>query len=283
MNSDESDRTRVRAVRNTIFHRRSVRVFTDEPVPEALLDDLVDAGIHAPSGSNWQNQRFLVVTDPDEIRRIGSRRFVWPYKAVHEGTRARHPAGILGHAAALILVFVDASRNDARGKGEYHIWESLEIQNCAASIQNMLIMATAHGLATCWVSACDRMNYTRMLSGQTWRDVLGGYAIPDYYKIQGIVLVGFPRSTDEEGYAKGEAMHGATVWNSTERKPREHYLISRLQGQQDRVRESLSPGTRLAISVCSRLIRSCLWLTRSLDRRIHRMEFDRCLRSKALD
>lgn len=269
-------------MRDALVCRRSVRVFRDDPIPESILDDLITAAKFAPSGSNWQNQRYLVVTDREEILRIGGVRFVWPYKAASQSkVKKNHIGGILGHGTALILVFADAARNDARGNGEYYIWESLEIQNCAASIQNILTMATAHGLASCWVSASDNMNYTRMLSGKNWRDALQNYEIPTSYKIQGIVVLGYPKSIDEKGYAKGEKMHGATNWVPTTREPNDFYMV---KPKAANAKEDLIPSglSRFKILVYSYIIKSCLRVLRCFDQKIHQVEYQRYLKNKKI-
>lgn len=269
---------RANTVKQSLVHRRSVRTFKSDPIPDEIIDDLIEAAKYAPSGSNWQNQRFLVVTDPEEIQRIGEIRFVWPYKAANVAkVKESHPAGILGHGTALIIVFADASKNDARGNGEYYIWETLEIQNCSASIQNVLTMAAAHGLGSCWVSASDKMNYSRMLSGQTWRDALSDYDIPASYKMQGVIVLGYPRSYDEAGYAKGEKMHGATNWVSTERHENEHYLIGKCEGKSSSSVNELAGFEALLVSFYSKVIQFLLKVVRFADRKIHNIEYIRHL------
>jgi hypothetical protein len=220
------------------------------------------------------------VTNPEEIVRIGGIRFVWPYKAASQSkVRKTHLGGILGHGTALILVFADAARNDARGNGEYYIWESLEIQNCAASVQNVLTMATAYGLGSCWISASDKMNYTRMLTGQSWRDALRDYEIPPSYKIQGVVVLGYPKSVDEGGYAKGEKMHGATNWVSTVREPNDFYMIR--EKQAGALEDAVPSGfSRLKISGYSYMIKKCLFVLQYFDKKIHRSEYKRYLKRK---
>lgn len=271
---------RVDVIKQSLVRRRSVRTFKKDPIPPEVLDDLIEVAKYAPSGSNWQNQRFLVVTDPEEINKIGKIRFVWPYKANVEKIKQSHPAGILGHGTALILVFADASENDARGNGEYHIWESLEIQNCSASIQNILTMAAAHGLGSCWVSASDKMNYSRMLSGKTWRDALKSYIIPDYYKIQGVVVLGYPKAYDEEGYAKGEKMHGATEWVSTDRQENEYYLVKKREEESSSPKKSLGFFERCFVRMYTKVIEGMLRVVGHIDRRIHKIEYDRYLSKK---
>jgi len=260
-------------VSKVIAKRTSVRRFTEEAVSDADVEQILRAGINAPSGSNWQNQRFLVVSAPDEIKRIGEIRFVWPYRNSNsKRIREKNPAGILGHGTLLILIFADSYENDRRGNGEYNIWAPLEIQNCSASIQNMLIQATALGLGTCWVSASESMSYTRMLSGHSWKSALSGYDIPEWFKIQGLIVVGHPTKKDDEGYPKGEAKHGATIWQSTERGPTTDYLIEKKH--QDTPSRKLGGFQRVKLKIYSFLIGKLRKVLAKLDRAIHRIEID---------
>lgn len=266
-----------RLIAKVLERRRSVRRFDDRALKADELEQLLRAGISAPSGSNWQNQRFLVVTDRAEIERIGQARFVWPYRNSDPARiRESNPAGLLGHAAALILVFADSHQNDRRGEGEYYLWESLEIQNCAASIQNILIQATAMGLATCWVSASDPMSRTRLLSGRSWRDVLSDYAIPEWYKMQGIIAVGAPKKVDEEGFAIGESKHGATIWQEVDRQPTSYYTIGRRSETSVPIAK-LSGWNRFRLRLFSKLLKFFQARVADLDRRIHRIEIRRGL------
>lgn len=50
--------------------RRSARHFRSDPVPPALLDELLEAARWAPSGFNLQPTQFVVVTDPDVKARL---------------------------------------------------------------------------------------------------------------------------------------------------------------------------------------------------------------------
>ncbi len=265
----------IRLVENAILKRRSVRHFTSEKIPADTLRRLVKAGIYAPSGSNWQNQRFLIVDQPEELMRLGKHRFVWPYKNANlERVKKSHPGGIIGNATAAIIVFSDSYQNDRRGNGEYYIWEGLETQNCSASIQNILTLATALKIGSCWISASDSMNYTRLFSGKSWRSVLTGYEIPECFKLQGIVILGHPKSY-EDGYPAGEKKHGATIWQSTERKNVDFYLINQKDNQKykensDPIRISILD--KIQVRVFSRLIQIARRLSNFCDRKIHSIE-----------
>jgi nitroreductase len=55
-----------------IYSARSIRRLKPDPVPEALITQILDAAIRAPSGGNAQSWAFVVVRDPDLRRRLGA-------------------------------------------------------------------------------------------------------------------------------------------------------------------------------------------------------------------
>ena len=55
---------------DAIYSTRSMRRLKPDALPRELLRKIIDAGVHAPSGSNFQNWGFVVVEDPDDKRFI---------------------------------------------------------------------------------------------------------------------------------------------------------------------------------------------------------------------
>ncbi len=54
-----------------IHSARAVRRFRPDPVPEAVITEILDAAIQAPSAGNAQNWVFLVVRDAEQRRKLG--------------------------------------------------------------------------------------------------------------------------------------------------------------------------------------------------------------------
>jgi len=263
------------AVQQVILSRRSCRSFVNRPIPREELLELIQAGANAPSGGNTQNQRFLLVHEKEEIERIGRCRWVYPYNSTaSEGElRVRKPSGFLGSAAALIFVFADAALNDPQSSGEYHLWESLEAHNCAASIQNILLLAAAKGIGSCWVCCSEGMNYTRLLSGGTWRHVFSEYDIPASYKIQGAIVLGYPKRVDGSGYPAGEKRHGLAL-QKVQRAPVDHYLIGKRN--EHLANPKLRGIPRLKVRCYRRAIATLLAFVKKLDRRTSAIEMPLC-------
>lgn len=233
MNSTYSE-----VLQKIILSRRSVRVFTDKPISEQDINDLVHAAIYAPSGSNAQNQRFAVIKEKKQLHALGTVRWVWPYKTrrTTEQLKTSYPAGIIGKATAAIVVFADASLTDRRCNGEYPIWESLEVSNTSASIQNILLLATSKGIASCWLSFNHKMSHSRLMSDQSICEAFPRYHIPPHLKPQGIVILGYPKRIDENGFPYGEDYHG-TAHQPVARKPIDYYLIRPCSSSSDKYKQ----------------------------------------------
>ena len=54
-----------------IYSQRAVRHLKPDPVPEAVLIQLIEAAVKAPSGGNSQPWKFLIIRDEGIKRRIG--------------------------------------------------------------------------------------------------------------------------------------------------------------------------------------------------------------------
>jgi len=61
---------RSRAFLATMRTRRTIRDFSDRPVPFELIRNAVATAATAPSGANLQPWRFVVVSDPERKRRL---------------------------------------------------------------------------------------------------------------------------------------------------------------------------------------------------------------------
>jgi len=61
---------KARYVLEAIAERRSIRSFTDKPIPLDDLKKLVTAAKWAPTGSNRQQWNYVIINDPDVMKRV---------------------------------------------------------------------------------------------------------------------------------------------------------------------------------------------------------------------
>ena len=54
-------------VLKNIHARRSVRAFADKAIPRAILQDILQAGLSAPSAMNNQLWQLTAVSNPDRL------------------------------------------------------------------------------------------------------------------------------------------------------------------------------------------------------------------------
>jgi iodotyrosine deiodinase len=156
----DEQRRRARTFLDCLRTRRSVRDFSPDPVPDAVIDDAIAAAASAPSGANMQPWRFVVVRRPDVKRRIrdaaeAEERESYEHRMPDEWLEALAPLGTDWHkpfleiAPVLIVVFrVDygVETDDAgaeRRIKHYYVAESVGIA-CG------MLLAALHwsGLAT---------------------------------------------------------------------------------------------------------------------------------------
>ncbi len=136
--------------------RRTVRQFSDRPVPRAVIEDCLKAASSAPSGANMQPWKFVVVSDPDlktQIRKKAEEEEheFYTRRATPEWLTALEPLGTdenkpyLETAPYLIAIFVERYGRlpDGRKVKHYYAVESVGIAT------GMLITALHHaGLAS---------------------------------------------------------------------------------------------------------------------------------------
>jgi nitroreductase len=130
---------RARAFKESLALRRSVREFSSEPVPLAVLDECIAAAGSAPSGANRQPWTFVVVTDPAVKRaiRIGAEaeeKEFYEQRITPEWKQALEPFGttwrkpFLEEVPALIVVFRHAyDLEEGEKKTNYYTVESVGI------------------------------------------------------------------------------------------------------------------------------------------------------------
>ena len=136
--------------------RRSVRDFSADPVPRAVIEQCLLAAGSAPSGANRQPWHFCVVGDPDIKRQIREgaeqeEREFYQRRAPDDWLAALAPLGtddnkpFLATAPYLIVIFAEKYGLDAAGNKQknYYVPESVGIAT------GVLINALHHaGLAT---------------------------------------------------------------------------------------------------------------------------------------
>jgi len=168
------------------LERRSIHVYKEEPVSEAMLRQILDAGNCAPTGSNSQNVHYILLTSPENINQLremtthfydkiflrlqnwfwslmlswmaGAKtveylrdsvpKFEFAYKKMKEG---RDP--LFYHAPVVILTHAES-------------WDSCSPFNCSSALYQCSLMAQSLGLGCCFNGfLVNAVNHNRRIKG----------------------------------------------------------------------------------------------------------------------
>ena len=148
-----------------IFTRRSVRDFKRDPISEADLQDLLRAGMQAPSARNEQPWHFIVIDDRELLNAINE----------------FHPsAKMLLDAPLAILVCSDRKLESKRAS-----W----LQDCSAATQNILLAAHAKEMGAVWLGIFP--DSERVFGMQSLLEM------PKDIRPVALVAIGYPASAPE--------------------------------------------------------------------------------------
>ena len=144
-------------------HRRSVRKYTDEPVPEDALEKILQAALLTPTSMNKRPWEYYVIKDRQILK---------------ERSRAKqHGAALLEGCDTAVAVFADSDLSD--------VW----VEDCSIALAYMDLMASSLGVGSCWVQMRNRRDQSGSDAEENVRNALG-VDLP--YRIVGILALGMP-------------------------------------------------------------------------------------------
>ena len=173
-----------------LWGRRSIRRYTGEAVPEALVETVLQAALWAPSAHDRQPWRFVVVTNLEVKARLalamGARlqadRLAEGDPAVEvEAARSRSYARLTAAPVLVVACSSLAGVEYPRGSRRWQAEQAMAAQSVAAAIQNLLLAAQAAGLGACWMCA-------PLYCPEVVREVL---ALPADWEPQALVTLGY--------------------------------------------------------------------------------------------
>jgi len=174
-------------IEEAIKKRRTIRRFTQVPIPSEILKKLIDYARVAPAGNNIQCVEYIIVESP------AMREKMFPLvrwaaslpKELRTPESGREPT-------AYIIVLVNTNI-----KKSYYDFD------VGAAVENILLGAVSFGIGTCWMGS---------IKGGKIRDLLD---IPEFYEIKHVISLGYPDETsviepykeDFKYWKEGNEMH----------------------------------------------------------------------------
>ena len=146
-------------VQEAIKKRYSVRSYQNRAVDEKLLRAVLEAGRWAPSASNVQEWRFVVVRDAETRKKM---------------MQAAHNQPFVGQAPVVVAACaILTDKVMACGQPAYPI-------DIAIAVDHMTLAAVELGLGTCWIGAFDEAAVKKLLG------------VPDTARVVVLLTLGYP-------------------------------------------------------------------------------------------
>ncbi|KGM98411.1 nitroreductase [Clostridium novyi A str. 4552] len=126
----------------TIKSRRSIRSYKREQITDKQLQEILDAGMHAPSSHNSQSWHFTVIQNEKVISHISDKaKEVMMNSEDNKIVQIGKGAGNIFYEAPTVII-VSGNQNSNSGS---------TIVDCSAAIENMLLAAESLGLGSIWI------------------------------------------------------------------------------------------------------------------------------------
>ncbi len=158
-----------------IKNRRSIRKFTDAPVTEEEIRDIVAAAAYAPSWKNSQIARYVVLQDREKLDKLAEEGFMG----------FAHNTNILKGAPALVALCMVTGRSGFERDGSFSTalenhWQSFD---AGIAAQSFCLAAHAMGLGTVIMGIYDPEKAAAFLE------------VPEGQTVAALIAIGHPAET----------------------------------------------------------------------------------------
>ena len=133
--------------------RRSIRKYSQKPVPKKILLKIAEVARLAPSASNLQPWHFIFVTDGDKREQLSHSRW----------------AGFLAESPVVVV-----------GCGDQKVSPSWYRVDVTIALEHIVLAAASMGLGTCWIGSFEEDEVKQLLK------------IPENYRVVALLALGYP-------------------------------------------------------------------------------------------
>jgi len=167
--------------------RRSIRVYKEKPVPHAVLAKLIDIARYAPSGRNAQPVHWLIVDNPQEVRKLASLVVDWMNLLVRKSPRLMEQF----HFDIFINAWQRGEDRVLRGAPHLIVAHApkdttLAQEDCAIALTYLELAAYSQGLGTCWAGYL-------LAAASSFPAIINALALPGGHRCFGALMVGYPK------------------------------------------------------------------------------------------
>jgi nitroreductase len=145
-------------IMQTIYERRSIRKYTDQPIEKGYLVKLLDAARWAPNGGNRNHWRFIVVTS-----------------ATQKGLLLKFAPGIFDMPAAIIVICIEPNLKRVK-----EATAMIHMADASIAAENIVLAAHSMGIGSCMIASFAELAIRSILD------------IPEHISVKLLVTLGYP-------------------------------------------------------------------------------------------
>jgi nitroreductase len=150
-------------LKEAIERRHSIREFSNKSISIEIINEILEYANLAPSSGNLQARDFIIVDDDQQKIRL---------------SKASLNQMFISEAPYVIVVCANLNRILPYGKRGI---ENYCIQDVAASVEHILLLAVDSGLGACWIGAFNDNEVSKIIG------------CPKYIKPIALIPIGYPK------------------------------------------------------------------------------------------
>lgn len=169
--------------------RRSIREYTDQPVPDRTIEEILSIVRYAPTGMNGQSVNWMVINDPAKVRECAGTVVEWARNVLKN-----QPDHILAPILPMVIHAWEQGDDKICHGAPALIFAYGHKDNPVAYIDSIIALthldlaAPVFGLGTCWAGIVQ-------IALDSSPDLVKGLGFPENYTPVYGMMIGYPRYT----------------------------------------------------------------------------------------
>lgn len=182
-------------VMKTIMHRRAIRRFENKQIAEEEPEQILQAGLYAPSAGGRQGVIFAVSQNKEVNEKLGKiKQANSNIRMATAGNYISKEQPSIADDPKLINAFYDAPTVITMFAPRNFLFS---VDDCAVAAENMMLMADSMGVGSCYIG-----QGLTAFANPFGQEILRKWEIPDGYYAVMQLLLGYPKKEDSHPAAK---------------------------------------------------------------------------------
>ncbi|MBU3916352.1 nitroreductase family protein [bacterium] len=174
-------------VEHFLRSRRSIRSYKDKPVDRIILEKIIEIAGYAPTASNKQPVKWLIINEKEDVSKIAGMVIAWMKHMIEEmpdlATEMRLPRIVSHYEAGTDRICRGAPHLIFTYAENIHSYAATD---CATALGYLELAMPSFDLGGCWAG------YVNFVAN-AWPPLIEMLGLPKGHKTHGAMMVGYPK------------------------------------------------------------------------------------------